>query len=560
VSAILGINCFSHDTSACLLVDGSVVAIAEEERFNRDQHTRQFPDQAIEFCLKQASLGPGDLTAVAFAQRPWLDLARGVGDAASRLAAKRLVAQVYTDGRLFAKERHFRRRWGYRGRLVHVGHHDAHAAATFFASPFERAAVLTLDRGGDYLSTTLSLGEGNRLRPIWQVRNPHSLGEVYTAITWYLGFRPNADEGKVMGLAPYGSDRFAADFRDLVRLLDSGRFAVNFDWFGYQRDARLLSRRFLRRYGPPRVPESELTDRDKDVAFAVQALTEEVALHVTRELRRHSPTGNLCLSGGVALNSVMNFRLLTETGFDEAFIQPAASDAGNALGAALWVHHQVLGAARSWVMHHPFWGPAYPPEEVAAALRARGLAGRPTKDPAATAAALVAAGKVVGWYQGRAEIGPRALGARSILADPRRAEMRDVVNDRVKRREWFRPFAPSVLHEHGAEYFVNYRPNHFMLLVEPVRPDRRHQIPAVTHVDGSGRLQSVTAEFNPDYHRLISEFHRLTGVPVVLNTSFNVRGEPIVNRPAEAVADYLGSELDALVIGDQVVEKPAGSP
>jgi carbamoyltransferase len=556
VPAILGLNCFSHDTSACLLVDGQVVAIAEEERFNRDQHTRRFPDNAIDFCLSRAGLSVSDLTAVAVAQHPLVDLGRGVVDAVRRAAPKRLAAQTYTDLALLGKERYFRRRWGYRHRLVHVGHHEAHAASTFFASPFDEAAVLTLDRGGDYLSTTLSIGQGNRLRTVQSVRNPHSLGEVYTAITWYLGFRPNADEGKVMGLAPYGTDRLAGEFRDVVRLRPGGEFAVDFRWFGYQRDRTAVSRRFRRRYGPPRVPESAITDRDKDVAFAVQQLVEECALHVACELRRRSPSGKLCLAGGVALNSVMNYRLLTEAGFDDAYIQPAASDAGNALGAALWVHHQLLGQPRGWVMDHPFWGPEAGDADITAALDRAGLTYRTVADPSSAAARLVAAGNVVGWFQGRAEIGPRALGARSILADPRRAEMRDVVNDRVKRREWFRPFAPSILHERGPDYFENYRPNHFMLLVEPIRAERRAEIPAVTHVDGSGRLQSVTAEFNPAYHRLIREFDRLTGVPVVLNTSFNVRGEPIVSRPAEAVADYLGSEMDALVIGPYVVEKP----
>jgi carbamoyltransferase len=556
VPAILGLNCFSHDTSAALLVDGRVVAIGEEERFNRQVHTRAFPDGAIEFCLRQAGLQMSDLTAVAVAQRPLVDLGRGVRDAVTRVAPKRLAAQVYTDAALLAKERYFRRRWGYRGRLVHVGHHEAHAASAFFSSPFDQAAVLTLDRGGDYLSTTMSIGEGDRLRNVWSTRNPHSLGEVYTALTWFLGFRPNSDEGKVMGLAPYGTDRYVPEFRDFLRLRAEGRFEVNFRWFGYQRDRTLVSRRFRRRYGQPRPPESELTQRDKDLAFAVQALIEDAGLHVARELRRRSPSSNLCLAGGVALNSVMNYRLLTEAGFDEAFIQPAASDAGNALGAALWVHHQVLGQPRDWQMTHPFWGPSFEDHALVGALRDAGLDFREVADPVAEAARLVAGGNVVGWFQGRAEIGPRALGARSILADPRKAESRDIVNERVKRREWFRPFAPSILHERGPDYFVGYRPNHFMLLVEPIRADRREEIPAVTHVDGSGRLQSVTEEFNADYHRLIREFDRLTGVPVVLNTSFNVRGEPIVNLPAQAVADFVGSEMDALVMGRYVTLKP----
>ena len=568
MTAILGINCFSHDTAACLVVDGTVVAMAEQERFDRTCHSRAFPDDAIAFCLAAGSLRIGDVDIVAFAQRPLVDLARGARDAVERAAPKRLAAQLYTDARLAAREVAFRRRWGYRGRVAHVGHHDAHASAAFFASPFDSAAVLTIDRGGDYRSTTFRIGAGTRMRTIAEIANPHSVGEVYSALTWYLGFSPNADEGKVMGLAPYGTDRYVRELRDLLVLEDEGRFRVNFNWFGYQRDGRPVSRRFVARFGPPRQPESEITPRDKDLAFAVQALTEDAGLHVARWLRSQSPTGRLCLSGGVALNSVMNHRLLNEAGFDELFVQPASSDAGNALGAALWVEHQLLGRPRRWVMRHAFLGPASSDPTVRAAAEAAGRRGtleggvsvRRVADPAAEAARLVADGRVVGWFQGRAEIGPRALGARSILADPRRADMRDVVNDRVKHREWFRPFAPSVLDERGAEYFVDYRADPFMLTVETVRPDRRQEIPAVTHVDGTGRLQSVTEDFNPLFYRLIRELDRLTGVPVVLNSSFNVRGEPMVSRPEEALADFARTAMDALVVGDHVVKKAPFAP
>lgn len=555
MGAVLGINCFSHDTSACLLVDGAVVSFAEQERFNRDQHTKVFPDDAIGFCLAQAGIAAGELEGVAFGHHALVDFARGARDAVGRAAPRRLAAQAFVDGRLLLREQAFRRRWGYRGRIFHVGHHKAHAASAFFPGPFDSAAVLTLDRGGDFLSTTLNAGDGNRLRTLAEVANPHSLGEVYTALTWYLGFRPNADEGKVMGLAPYGSPRLADDLRDLVDLRPDGLFRVNLGWFGYQREGGLLSRRFLERFGPARVPESEITDRHEDMAFAVQQLIEEAALHVARGLKHATGAANLCVAGGVALNSVMNTRLLREAGFEHVFVQPAASDAGNALGAALWVWHQELGNPRGWKMDHAFLGASFAAKEQAEALRARGLTFEQVRDPASAAAQLLADGKVVGWFQGRAEVGPRALGARSILADPRRPEMKDVVNARIKRREGFRPFAPSVLHERGAEYFEAYYPTPFMLHVQTVRKEKRELIPAVTHVDGTGRLQSVTADFNPDFHRLIQEFDRLTGVPVVLNTSFNLRGEPMVHRPAEAVEDYLKSEMDALVLGPYLARK-----
>ncbi|MDP8992243.1 MAG: carbamoyltransferase [Actinomycetota bacterium] len=557
MTAILGVNCFSHDTAACLLIDGNVVAMGEQERFNREQHTKLFPDDAIAFCLAEAGLDPAELDIVAFAHDARKDLARGTLDAITRAAPKRLAAQAYIDGRLLARERSFRRRWGYRRRLVHVGHHQAHAASAFYASPFDRAAVLTLDRGGDYLSTTLGVGEGNRLSTLAQVRLPHSLGEVYTALTWFLGFRPNSDEGKVMGLAPYGSDRLAEEFRDLVRLGEDGLFRVNLRWFRYHREGPYMSRRFLRRHGEPRVPESEITERDRDLAYAVQDVLEEAGVRVARRLREETGLANLCLAGGVALNSVMNARMLKEAGFDHVFVQPAASDAGNALGAALWTWHQELGRPRQWSMEHAFWGIEHAEKDLASALSDRGLNFRQVGDPEAEAARRLAEGKVVGWFQGRAEVGPRALGARSILADPRSVEMKDVVNARVKRREGFRPFAPSVLDERGPEYFDDYYTNPFMLLVLPIRKEKRDLIPAVTHVDGTGRLQSVTAGFNPAFHRLIREFDRLTGVPVVLNTSFNLRGEPIVHRPHEAVDDFLESEMDCLFLGPLLSEKPS---
>ena len=552
---VLGINCFSHDTAACLLADGRIVAFAEEERFNRERHTKAFPDQAIGFCLQAASIGITEVDVVAFAHRPGLDLARGVADALHRRAPKRLAVQAYVDGNLLRKEVAFRARWRYRGRIEHVGHHDAHAASAFFPSPFETAAVLTLDRGGDFLSTTLQRGTGQRLARLAEIRNPDSLGEVYSALTWYLGFAPNADEGKTMGLAPYGRDKLVPELADLVQRTPDGLFRVNLAWFAYHREGGWLSRQFLDRYGPPRAPESAISERHEDLAFAVQDVLEQTALHLARTLQRRTGARDLCLAGGVALNSVMNSRLLREAGFERIFIQPAASDAGNALGAALWAWHQRMGRPRGDAMTHAYFGTAWSEGDLAPALAGQGLRVRPVSDPADEAARLLAEGQIIGWFQGRAEVGPRALGARSILADPRRTETKDIVNARVKRREAFRPFAPSVLDEHGAEFFEGYHPNPFMLLVQPVRVDRRAQIPAVTHVDGTARLQSVTAPENPLYHRLIARFAARTGVPVVLNTSFNLRGEPIVHRPAEAVADFLSSDMDALFLGSLLAEK-----
>lgn len=554
---ILGINCFAHDTAAALLQDGVPVAFVEEERFNRDKHTKAFPDRAIEFCLREGGISIGDVDAVAFAHKAGVDFKLGALDALKRLprSAKRLGAQAYVDLALLRKQQGFVKRYGYRGRVVNVGHHRAHAASAFYASGFDEAAVLTLDRGGDFLSTTLGHGRGSRLETIREVRNPDSLGEVYTALTWFLGFHPNSDEGKVMGLAPYGRDRYVADFRDVLRLTPDGLFRVNLDWFQYHLEGGWVSKRFLQRWGQPRVPESELTEHHEDLAFAVQAVTEEAGLHVARALHRLTGSPNLALAGGVALNSVMNARLLAETPFDHVFIQPAAGDAGNALGAALHVWHHQLGRPRRWRMEHAFYGPEPQAAEFKSVLAARKLPFREVADPEAEAARLLSESKIVGWFNGRAEVGPRALGARSILADPRRAEMKDIVNAQVKHREGFRPFAPSVLDERGAEFFDGYYPNPFMLLVLPIAKDKQEVIPAVTHVDGTGRLQSVMRDSNPAYYRLIEEFDRLTGVPIVLNTSYNLRGEPIVNLPEEALTDYLETGMDALFLGPYLLEK-----
>jgi len=554
---ILGINCFAHDTAAALLQDGVPVAFVEQERFNREKHTKAFPDDAVEFCLRTGGVSLDQVDIVAFAHKAGVDYARGAADALKRLplSAKRLAAQTYIDWSLVARQRSFLKRWGYRGKVINVGHHQAHAASAFYASAFDEAAVLTLDRGGDFLSTTLSRGEGARLDTLKEVRNPDSIGEVYTAVTQWLGFHPNADEGKVMGLAPYGTDRYTPIFRDFIRLSPDGSFTVNLRWFRYQIEGRTpWSKRFVERFGPPRLPESEITRHHEDVAFGVQAMTEEAGLHMARAVHGMTGSKNLALSGGVALNSVMNARLLAETPFEHIFIQPAAGDAGNALGAALHVWHHMMGRPRRWHMDHAMFGPEYSEGDFKRTLTDRKLPFREVADPPADGAELLSRSKIVGWFQGRAEVGPRALGARSILADARRAEMKDIVNAEVKHREGFRPFAPSVLDERGFEYFDGYSTNPFMLLVLPIKEDKRQVIPAVTHVDGTGRMQSVTRANQP-YYRLIEEFDHRTGVPVVLNTSFNLRGEPIVHRPEEALTDFLNTGMDALFLGPYLVEK-----
>jgi carbamoyltransferase len=554
---ILGINCFSHDTSACLLSQGEPVAFAEEERFLRTKHTKAFPDKAVSYCLEEGGLETDDIDYVAFTYRPVLDYARAFRDFLRRFpfSIKRFAVQTAVDSMLLYRARDFKKRYGYRGKLVFVGHHDAHAASGYYPSAFEEAAILSIDRGGDYLSTLLCKGTGDRIITIKKIMNPHSVGSLYTAVTEYLGFTPNSGEGKVMGLAPYGDLELLGDFRKIVELKPEGDFELDLSYFHYSATRFQVSDKFERIFGPPRVPESEMERRYENIARALQEVTEEIALHVCRYLYKKADSKNLCIAGGVGLNSVMNARLFRELSFEDIFIQPSANDAGTALGAALWVEHMMLGRPRKYTMIHPYYGPGYTDEEMLACIRKRKARYSRVADPGAYAAEALAEGKIVGWFQGRMEMGPRALGNRSILADTRRKDMKDTLNREVKHREGFRPFAPTVLEEEGAAYFDDYYPAPFMLLVLPVKKEKQDVIPAVVHVDETGRLQTLDGSANPGYRHLIEKFRELTGVPVVLNTSFNIRGEPIVMTPDDALNCYFFTGIDTIVLGSYVLEK-----
>lgn len=554
---ILGINCFSHDTSACLLSGGEPVAFAEEERFLRTKHTKAFPHNALEYCLEEGGLKVGDVDYVAFTYRPVLDYSRAFRDFLRRFpfSAKRFAVQTAVDAMLLHRAYDFKKRYGYRGKLIFVGHHDAHAASGYYPSGFEEAAILSIDRGGDYLSTLLCKGTGNNITTIKKIRNPHSVGSLYTAVTEYLGFTPNSGEGKVMGLAPYGDLECLDEFRKIVKLKPDGGFKLNLSYFRYSATRFQTSEKFHRIFGPPRVPESQMERRYENVARALQEVTEEVALHTCRYLYEQAGSKNLCIAGGVGLNSVMNTRLFSELPFADIFIQPSANDAGTAMGAALWVEHMVLGRPRKYTMTHPNYGPGYTEEEMLECIRKRKAKYRRVDDPGAYAARALSQGKIVGWFQGRMEMGPRALGNRSILADPRGKDMKDILNREVKHREGFRPFAPTILEEEGADYFEDYYPTPFMLLVLPIKKEKQEMIPAVVHVDETGRLQTLDGTSNPEYRRVIEKFKELTGVPVVLNTSFNIRGEPIVMTPDDALNCYFFTGLDVLVMGNYVLEK-----
>lgn len=586
-----------HDSAAALLNNGHIVAFTEEERLTRVKHDGSFPARAARWCLEQAGIDLGDLDHVAYfwqGHREVMHAARHFlthlpdtlavfrndgGDYAPRASGLRATLasggrQRHSDDyhvggalllhlrRSLTLRRILREAVGHTGPTkfkVHlVDHHHAHAASALHLSPWDSTALITWDGiGSDGTSTLLAVGEGNRIWDIRRVRFPHSLGAMYACVTGFLGFHPAKDEGKIMGLAAYGGPTFVDDFRRLVRLEEDGRYALDLSWFRHHATGKhQVSAKFLEAFGCPRPKTRDpVPDHYADIAYALQHTLEETGLHVARWLAQHTGQKRLCTAGGVALNSVMNGRILLETPFEEFFAQPASADDGSAIGAATLVSTR-LGAPRP-SGNYIFLGPQFGEVDMAEALIGAGISYRRVQSIAATAAAAVADGKIVGWFQGRVEAGPRALGNRSILADPRAADTKARLNDKVKHREPFRPFAPSCLIEHAGDYFASDYPSPVMLLVFAVLDHQRDRVPAITHEDGTARVQTVAREDNPLYYELISEFHRRTGVPMVVNTSFNDNEEPIVCTPQDAVRCYLKTDMDALALGPFWTEKTA---
>ena len=573
---VLGINAFHGGAAACLLRDGVVVAAAEEERFTRVKYTADYPTHAIRWCLAAGGVAPQELDHIAISRDPASNLLRRMGFVLRRWRqAGYLLDRVRNQLRVASPERLFRAALGsdgvrLRATFHHVEHHRAHLASAFFVSPFEDAAILSIDGMGDLTSTMWGYGSGRHIRVDGAVHYPHSLGYLYTAVSQWLGFPNYGDEGKVMGLAPYGAPTRMEDLRRLVHPQRDGTFELGLEFFRHATEGmemtwsagtpvigRMFGDRMVELLGAPRSPGEPIERRHEDVAASLQAVLEEAELALLEKIHRETGSTRLCLAGGVALNSVMNGKIRGLTPFRDVFVQPAAGDAGTALGAAAWVHHQVLGHPRAFVMRHAFTGPSYEGARLRQALDAAGaswteLDGVDTV--AAAAARRVASGQVVGWFQGAMEWGPRALGNRSIVADPRSASMKDVLNARIKQREPFRPFAPSVLEEATAAWFEQDWADPFMVTVAPVRQERRDQLAAVTHVDGSARVQTVAAADAPRYAALIRACAAETGVPAVLNTSFN-ENEPIVRTPEEALDCFARTRMDVLVLGDFLVER-----
>jgi carbamoyltransferase len=572
---ILGINAYHGDASAAIIKDGRLIAAVEEERFNRIKHCAGFPEQSIRYCLEEAGVRLEDVDHIGISRDPSAHLHKKILYAASRLgvfrqAKDRLAnsARVRDLKEELARVFNLPKR-NLRAQFHNVEHHLAHLASCFFVSPFARAALLSIDGFGDFISTMWATGEENAIEVLGQVEYPHSTGIVYTATTQFLGFPHYGDEGKVMGLAPYGEARFIDQFREIIRTEECGQFRLNLDYFRHHAEGvemawdqgspvigRIFSDAFVKAFGPAREPGAVLTDRERDIAASLQLRLEEIAFHVLNHLHEQTGLTDLGLAGGVAYNSVMNGKILLHTPFKRIFVQPAAGDSGTALGVCYHLHNQVLKQTRCETMTGAYTGPEFKCDRIREALDQSGLAfeDHSERDVTRRAATDIADGLVVGWFQGRMEFGPRALGNRSIVADPRRAEMRDILNDRIKKREPFRPFAPSILEERVGDYFEQTHPAPTMLMVYQVKPERRAEIPAVTHVDGSGRLQTVSRTLNQRYYQLISDFAELTGVPVVLNTSFN-ENEPIVCTPQEAIDCFLKTRMDVLYLGNYAVRR-----
>lgn len=559
---VLGVSCYYHDSAACLLKDGIVVAAAEEERFTRKKHDTSFPINAINFCLKKAKITVEQLDHVAFYEKPILKFERLLHQHIQMFPRSFPMFFHAMPNWLSEKLRipvMFKKKLKYKKPVFYLEHHMSHAASSFLVSPFKEAAILTIDGIGEWDSTTLGYGKENDIRIIKRLKFPHSLGLLYSTITAFLGFSVNNSEYKVMGLAPYGRPVYYDEFKKIIQVQEDGSYALNMDYFVFHYKKTMPSKKMEELLGPPRKPGDLLTQRHKDIAASLQKITEEVIFKILNHLYEITKCDNLCMAGGVALNSVANGKIKKHTPFKEIFINPAASDAGTSMGAAFYTYNTILGNSRKYVFNSAYLGPEFSNEYIQSFLEKNKIVHyrfKSEEELIKKTAELIFDNKVVGWFQGRMEWGPRALGARSILSNACNPNMKDILNDKVKHRELFRPFAPVISEEDVHEWFEMDKPNEpYMLFVYPIKEEKRKFIPAVTHVDGSGRLQTINKQSNPRYYGVIKEFEKYTGVPILINTSFNIRGEPIVCTPYDAYMCMMGTGIDYLVMEDFLIKR-----
>jgi carbamoyltransferase len=589
---ILGISAFYHDSAACLVKDGEIIAAAQEERFTRKKHDHNFPSKAIKYCLSSANISASDLALVSFYDKPMLKFERLLETylAFAPLGFTSFIKAMplWIKEKLWMKE-YIKSNMGYVGKVIFPEHHESHAASAFYPSPFNEAAILTMDGVGEWTTTSCGAGAGNKISLFAEIKFPHSLGLLYSAFTYYTGFKVNSGEYKVMGLAPYGEPKYVdLIFKELIDLKEDGSFRMNMEYFNYCAGLTMTNNKFDKLFGgPPRIPESNLTQKEMDLARSIQDVTEEVVFRLGRHIFKETGSKNLCLAGGVALNCVANGKLLKDGPFENIWIQPAAGDAGGALGAALVGWYNYFGNPRTADNQNDsqkgsYLGPEFNDEDILAFLKMKELPYTRLSDDELInkVTDLIANEKVIGWFSGRMEFGPRALGSRSIIGDARSPQMQAQMNIKIKFREGFRPFAPSVLEEKVSDYFDLDCPSPYMLLVADVKKERqkmmekeeenlfgiqklniiRSDIPAVTHIDYSARIQTVNKNTNPLYHKLISKFNEKFGYAVIINTSFNVRGEPIVCSPADAYLCFMRTNIDYLVLGNYLLSKDEQSP
>ncbi|MDD5730479.1 MAG: carbamoyltransferase, partial [Candidatus Omnitrophica bacterium] len=551
---ILGVSCFYHDSAAALLKDGKIVAAAQEERFNRSKNSPDFPIQAINYCLQSQNLTIGDIDYIGFYEKPFLKFSRVV---LNHLKTYPFSLKNFLDTLPYWLQDRlimplvFKRELGFEGKVIFIKHHLSHAASAFLASGFDEAAIFTADGVGEWTTATLGFGKANEIKIEKEMIFPDSLGLLYTAVTTYLGFEALEGEGKVMGLAGYGKPVYLDQFMKIIRTKPDGSFKIDQSYFGfYNEGCRMYKRKFVKMFGKEREREGRIEQRHCDIAASLQKFVEDTLIKISLDLHKMTKAENLCLAGGLFLNCVANQKILDQTPFKRVFIQPAAGDSGGSIGTALYIYNSILKNPRSYEMTDAYLGPCFLAAEIKRTLINKDVKFKEfdEEDLCRYIAGKISEGKIIGWFQGRMEIGPRALGNRSILADPRNPDMKELINSRVKNREPFRPYAPVVLEEKAADYFKMSNLSPFMLLAPEVREEKKKIVPAVTHVDGTARVQTVNRNANPRLYRLIEEFGKITGVHVIINTSFNLRGEPVVCTPENALNSFLKTKMDCLVL------------